>query len=98
MLRLLHPFMPFVTEELWTKLPLADRPCASLLIAPWPIGDERRRSEEACGRLDQVITIIEALRTIRGENRISHSAELTVVITTPERAQTICATSPRWRR
>jgi valyl-tRNA synthetase len=70
-LRLLHPFMPFVTEEIWMRLPLAKRDAESIMVSAWPAADERRRDEEATGLLDQVIELIGALRTIRGENQIA---------------------------
>ncbi|MGM0574235.1 MAG: valine--tRNA ligase [Myxococcota bacterium] len=85
-LRLLHPFMPFVTEEIWTRLPLADRPAPSLVVAPWPEPDERRVDAEARASLDQVIGVIDAVRTVRGQNRISPKVGLKVVVSAPDEA------------
>ncbi len=67
-LRLLHPFMPFVTEEIWQKLPRrADDP-ASIMIAEYPKGSPRDGRSE--GEMDLVIRVVEAIRTICGESNI----------------------------
>ncbi|MCB9786852.1 MAG: valine--tRNA ligase [Deltaproteobacteria bacterium] len=84
-LRLLHPFMPFITEEIWTQLPIA-REAPSLVVAAWPEPDARRVDADAAGRLDQIISVIAAVRTIRGENRISPRQPLRVVVATPDEA------------
>jgi valyl-tRNA synthetase len=83
-MRLLHPIMPFITEEIWTRLPLTDRETESVMIAPWPTPDPRRRDAEAHASLDHVIAIVEKVRTIRGENGISPKTEIRVVIDAPD--------------
>ena len=73
-LRLLHPFMPFVTEEIWQALPLA-KPTDSIMIAPYPSPEVEWRdevAETAVGRL------MEAIRTVRNIR-----AELGIAPTTP---------------
>jgi valyl-tRNA synthetase len=64
-LRLLHPFMPFVTEEIWQHLyadvPAAERPAPALIIAPWPVASERQldtAAEEQMALLQDIITRI----------------------------------------
>ena len=83
-LRLLHPIMPFITEEIWTRLPLADRPSENVVVATWPTPDPRRVDPEARRALDQVIGVIEAVRSIRGENRISPKEAVTLVVDAPD--------------
>jgi len=83
-LRLLHPFMCFITEEIWTRLPLARRDAPSLCVASWPKAQEARRAPRAQALIDQVIDIIGAIRTVRGENGLSPRAELTAVIAAPD--------------
>jgi len=60
--RLLHPFMPFVTEELWHRLP-GDRDF--LMRNPWPERDDRFQDPEAESRVDRVIALVEEIRRAR---------------------------------
>ena len=83
-LRLLHPFMCFVTEEIWTRLPIADRATETIMLAAWPKQDPRRVDATATRALDEVIAVIQAVRTIRGENRISPKVGLAVVVSTTD--------------
>ncbi|MCA9523462.1 MAG: valine--tRNA ligase [Myxococcales bacterium] len=80
-LRLLHPFMPFVTEEIWQKLPKRDAP-SSIMIADYPASNAAWRFAGA-GDLDVVIDVVTLLRTIRGENRIPHHLEMAVTLVSP---------------
>jgi valyl-tRNA synthetase len=61
-LRLLHPFMPFLTEELWSRLP-GDRDY--LVRVPWPRGYGRFRDEAAERRAERVIALVQEVRAAR---------------------------------
>ena len=61
---LLHPVMPFVTEEIWTLLP-GER--GLLAVAPWPEADDSLRDEEAEAVLERFIGAVGALRSYRNE-------------------------------
>jgi valyl-tRNA synthetase len=63
-LTLLHPVMPFVTEEVWSLAP-GDRPL--LAVAPWPESDESLRDAEAEAQLERFIDAVTALRSYRDE-------------------------------
>ena len=81
-LRLLHPFMPFITEEIWQYLP--DRNSESITIAEFPeeISDySNPRAEEEMSVLTAAII---GIRNIRGEMNISPSLELNALIRTKE--------------
>jgi valyl-tRNA synthetase len=73
-LRLLHPFMPFVTEELWQSLKqrLSDRSqmTDSITIAPCPVAADRAIDPEAERTMSAVIEIVRAIRNARAEHRI----------------------------
>jgi valyl-tRNA synthetase len=69
-LRALHPFMPFITEELWQQLPM-QRPVESICLASYPIEDRRLNDPEAEALMRPVIDAIEGIRTIRGESLLS---------------------------
>jgi valyl-tRNA synthetase len=75
-LRLLHPFMPFVTEELWQAVTsgriaespdAGDRGIASIMVAPFPAADESRLDEDACATMRLLIDIVRAIRNKRAE-------------------------------
>ncbi|MBI2390298.1 MAG: valine--tRNA ligase [Deltaproteobacteria bacterium] len=79
-LRLMHPFIPFVSEELWQKLPKpSDRP-GSIVTAPWPTPGAR---DEAAERdMAALQGAIGAVRTIRTEHEISPAASVHVRLCT----------------
>ncbi|HEY0092883.1 MAG TPA: valine--tRNA ligase, partial [Archangium sp.] len=78
-LRLLHPFMPFITEEIWQKLPMA-RAVDSIMIAPFPQPDASLEDAAAEAEMGPVITAIEGLRNIRGESNLPPSARITAYV------------------
>ncbi len=77
-LRLLHPFMPFITEEIWQRLPHEGE---SITVAPWPRPrpDARdARAEEDMGALREVITCMRRLRSEMGVRPDARLAALAV--------------------
>jgi valyl-tRNA synthetase len=79
-LRLLHPFMPFVTEEIWQHLPQdGDRSAPeSLMIAPWPeVGD---LDEEAEAEMALIMEAVRAVRNARAEYDVQPGRRVTAVI------------------
>jgi len=76
---LLHPFIPFITEEIWHKLPGTQ---GSIMKAAFPLYDDTdtciRRDEEAESHMRLVSGIITGIRNIRGEMNISPSLSLAV--------------------
>jgi len=76
-LRLLHPFMPFISEELWQRLPHAGD---SIMIAPFPKATRKGRDPEAERLMAPVLDFVSAIRTVRSESRISPAVELAVTI------------------
>jgi len=71
-LRLLHPFMPFVTEEVWQHLrPHLPSPEAeALIVAPWPLVDERWYDAEAEEQAALVLDVVRAIRNVRAERGV----------------------------
>ncbi len=75
-LRLLHPIMPFVTEELWQHLRehLPDDVPEMLIVAWYPKSGANWRDREAEEAMEHVIDVIRAIRNIRAEKRVAASA------------------------
>lgn len=71
---LLHPFMPFITEELWSKL--GDRLHYPLITAKWPMADARALDPEAVKEIDWLIRLVSELRTARTELNVPPGARL----------------------
>ncbi|MBU2510156.1 valine--tRNA ligase [bacterium] len=78
-LRLLHPIMPFVTEELWQNLPTTD---GTIVQAPFITVEEKqlRNVTEA----DQLIELISVVRNIRGENNIKPNIKIDILAATQD--------------
>ena len=74
-LRLLHPFMPFITEEIWQRLG-ARAQGDSLMHAPWPVADPALRCAEDEALMQDVQAIVTAVRHLRTEFRIAPSQPL----------------------
>ncbi|HEX7694917.1 MAG TPA: valine--tRNA ligase [Sphingomonas sp.] len=72
---MLHPFMPFVTEELWSKLGERDY---DLIVAKWPIADARAMDPEAGKEIDWLIRLVSEVRSSRTELNVPPGARLAV--------------------
>ena len=70
---MLHPFMPFVTEELWSAT--GERPY-DLILAKWPVPDARALDPEAGPEIDWLIRLVGGIRTARAELNVPPGARL----------------------
>jgi valyl-tRNA synthetase len=82
-LRLLHPFMPFVTEEIWQRLKVKPA-VASIAFAPYPEYDAKMNYPDAERRIGRMISIVEAIRTKRGENDLAPTEEIGLTLVAAE--------------
>ena len=73
-LRLLHPFMPFVTEEIWQKLPHEGD---TIMLAPWPREEARQQDPEAEAIMDTLIELVRGIRNARSEYNVPHGRSIT---------------------
>ncbi len=72
MLRLAHPFIPFITEELWqTVAPLAAKKGASIMVAPYPSPEPAKIDEKAEAIVAAIKTIVNATRNLRSTMGVS---------------------------
>ncbi len=81
-LRLLHPFMPFITEEIWQRLRgyRSDESPDSIMIAPYPIAGERAFDEQAERDMETVIEIVRSIRNARAESKVDPGKYIEAVI------------------
>ena len=76
-LRLAHPLIPFITEEIWQKLkPLAGVSGETILWAPYPKADDRKIDPAASADIEWLKAVILGVRNIRGEMNISPAKKL----------------------
>jgi valyl-tRNA synthetase len=80
-LQLLHPFMPFITEELWTRMAEHAVPRRSMLmLSPWPDLSTLPQHEEARSEMNWLIDLISGVRSVRAEMNVPPSARLTLLL------------------
>ena len=80
-LRLLHPFMPYVTEELWQHLPKNE---GSIMVADFPEPDESLVDREGEEQMAVVVDVTTAIRNIRGEMNVAPAAQVDAVVFGPD--------------
>lgn len=79
-LKLLHPFMPFLTEEIWQTM-IADG--SSIMVSPFPEAVETMSDPEAEGEMALIMEVITRIRNIRGEMNVSPSLKLKAALAVP---------------
>ncbi|HUT75211.1 MAG TPA: valine--tRNA ligase [Armatimonadota bacterium] len=97
-LRLLHPFMPFITEELWQALPHDGE---SIMIAPWPVlsgveGPEGRallRDQQAEEAMSLVMAVVTSARRLRIERGVEPGAAVEIILTPDSKRATEALTA-----
>lgn len=76
-LELLHPFMPFLTEEIWQHLPHQGK---SIMVAPWPAVSPELDAPEQEAAMDYLMEVIRCIRNLRGELNIHPGQSIRCVI------------------
>ncbi|MDR0381281.1 MAG: valine--tRNA ligase [Oscillospiraceae bacterium] len=82
-LKLLHPFMPFITEEIWQALPHEG---PALMVAEWPHPDERLNFPVEEADMERVMAVIGAVRARRAEMRVPPAKKARILVVTTYRA------------
>jgi valyl-tRNA synthetase len=76
-LKLLHPFMPFITEEIWQHLPHEGE---SIMISSWPVVREAELNDRAEAEMQAVMDVIRAVRNIRAEMEVLPSRKAKLIL------------------
>ena len=78
-LRLLHPFMPYITEEIWQSLPHEGK---ALIVAQWPVSSDALNFKEEEAHMESVMNAIRAIRNRRAEMNVPPSKKATLYVLT----------------
>lgn len=80
-LRMAHPFMPFITEEIWQRVaPLANKQGDTIMLQPYPQADDKKIDSAANTDIEWLKGVIMGVRNIRGEMNIAPSLALTLLL------------------
>ena len=80
-LKLLHPFMPFITEEIWQTLPHNGE---AILVSPWPVYDAALAFSQEEAKMERIMRAIRAVRNRRSEMNVPPSKKAHVYIETAD--------------
>lgn len=80
-LKLLHPFMPFITEEIWSHLPEIDK---ALIISSWPMYKEEYNFKESEDRIVYIMEAIKGIRNGRAEMNVAPSRKAKIIFVTED--------------
>jgi valyl-tRNA synthetase len=78
--KVLHPFMPFITEELWARTTGEEARAALLIETEWPAVNVPQEFEESQSELDWVISLVKGVRSIRAEMNVPPAARMTLLV------------------
>jgi len=91
MMRLLHPMIPFVTEEIWQRLkPMINTSSDSIMLAPFPIFDQDSLDEKVDQDIAWIQSLITGVRNIKGELNISPSKPVKVLLKNSDQNDAKC--------
>ncbi len=80
-LKMLHPFMPFVSDEIYNMLPIKDS--KSIMISNYPEVDKKLIFKDAYLKVEQIIDFVKIFRNIKQENNIGHDFKVKITTTDP---------------
>ncbi len=80
-LKLLHPFMPFITEEIWQTMPHEGE---SIMISPWPVYREEHNFETEEKQMELIMAAIRGVRNIRTQMNVPVSRKAKLILVTDE--------------
>ncbi len=85
-LKLLHPVMPFITEEIWHKLPGSE---GSIMLQDWPQQKEKYEDKKAAEDMEILQQVIRSIRNVRNEMKVDPGRKITTMFSAGSEAQEI---------
>jgi valyl-tRNA synthetase len=92
-LRLLHPYMPFITEEIWHHLPGSD---GTIMLANWPCVEVEFMFEDSIDNMQSIMDVIQAIRNIKAEMNVEAGRKPKVVLVTDPSYEPIFQANARY--
>ena len=83
-MQLLHPFMPFITEELYQKLPGHEE---TIMLSAWPEQSDALCFPDECERMESLMEIVRAIRNLRAEMKVPPAQKITIRLRVPAARQ-----------
>lgn len=93
-LRLLHPFMPYVTEALWQALPASAKHGDALIIAPWPVQVPALLDDLAEAQMAVLMELVRGIRNVRAEYNVEPGKRIPAIIAAGELTPVLEASRP----
>jgi len=93
-MRLLHPFMPFVTEAIWQALPQGCKQGEALIIAPWPVADAALLDDDAEAQMVLVMDLVRGIRNVRAEYNVEIGKRVAATVAAGAAASMLAACRP----
>ncbi len=78
-LRLLHPFMPYITEEIWSHLPHSAEEGETITLAAWPVVDAKWEAPEQVAEMELLMAMIRSIRNVRAEVNVPPSKKIEMI-------------------
>jgi valyl-tRNA synthetase len=79
-LRLLHPFMPYITEEIWSHLPHGADEGETITLAAWPVVDAKWEAPEQVAEMELLMAMIRSIRNVRAEVNVPPSKKIEMIV------------------
>jgi len=76
-LKLLHPVMPMITEEIWQKLPISEK---SLMVTNWPEYKENEVDKDSESKMKTIMSVIKSVRNIRNEMKVDPGRKIEAIL------------------
>ncbi|HCG76287.1 MAG: valine--tRNA ligase [bacterium (Candidatus Ratteibacteria) CG01_land_8_20_14_3_00_40_19] len=90
-MKLLHPFIPFITEEVWQRLKavksekLKVKSSGSIMTSEWPKSNQELIDKNSLAQMDVLISLVVAIRDLRARFHLQPSQEITIILVTEEK-------------